>query len=102
MENTPKWYDAHLSEYQKTAFINSRETYDALYRQSIDNPEIFWAEQAKKYLSWEKEWSSVLEYDFEEGHIEWFKGGVINATYNCLDRHLEENRDKICLLLGGG
>ena len=95
MENTPKWYDTHLSEYQKTAYINSRETYDALYQRSIQDPEGFWAEQAEEYLTWDKRWSSVLEYEFEEGKIEWFKGGVLNAAFNCLDRHLDRNRDKI-------
>ena len=95
MEKTPKWYDAHLTEYRKVAYINSRETYDALYGRSIDDPQGFWAEQADKYLVWDRKWTSVLEYDFEDGKIEWFKGGVLNAAYNCLDRHMAQNRDKI-------
>ncbi len=90
MAETPKWYDAHLSHFQEVAYIKDREEYDRRYRQSIEAPEIFWAEQAQEYLSWEKKWDSVLEYDFEEGKIAWFSGGVLNASTNCLDRHLEK------------
>ena len=48
MAETPKWYDTHLKEYQKTAYIKSREEYDVLYRQSIEDPDRFWGEQARK------------------------------------------------------
>ncbi len=88
-------YDAHLAEYQKTAFVKGMDEYQRLYRQSIDDPEKFWGEQAKKYLSWEKEWDFVLKYDFSEANIEWFGNAVINASYNCLDRHMDTIRDKI-------
>jgi acetyl-CoA synthetase len=52
------------------------------------------AEQAATYLSWEKKWDFVLRYDFEVGRIEWFGGGILNASYNCLDRHLDQRADK--------
>lgn len=95
MEETPKWYDAHLDDYRKVAFVKTSEEYEALYKRSIEDPEGFWAEQAKTYLSWEKEWDSVLRYDFVEAKIAWFSGGVLNATYNCLDRHQEKLKDKV-------
>ena len=94
MADTPKWYDAHLSHFQEVAYINDRETYDKLYTESIETPEKFWAEQAEAYLSWEKKWDSVLDYDFEEGKIAWFSGGTLNACHNCLDRHLEKIGEK--------
>ncbi len=93
-ENT-EIYDAHLPEFQKTAFVKGKEEYERLYKWSIDNPEEFWAEQARKYLTWEKEWDYVLQYDFEEARIEWFGNAVINASYNCLDRHLDAIGDKV-------
>ena len=65
MSDTPKWYDAHLPEFQKIAYINSMDEYQALYQRSIENPDGFWAEQADKYLAWGKKWDSVLKYDFE-------------------------------------
>ena len=95
MTEHPKFYDAHLAEYQKIAFINSKEQYDTLYRKSIDDPDTFWAEQADKYLAWDKKWDFVLKYDFHEAKIEWFGGGKLNASFNCLDRHMDKIKDKI-------
>ncbi len=95
MKNTPKWYGAHLEEFQKVAFVKGKKEYEELHRQSIQEPDRFWGEQAKKYLSWEKEWDFVLKYDFNEARIEWFGGGVLNACYNCLDRHLDKIKDKV-------
>ncbi len=95
MAKAPKWYDNHLADYQKIAYVKSREEYESLYKESIENPDVFWAEQARKYLSWEKEWEFVLRYDFNDARIEWFGEGVLNATYNCLDRHMDSIKDKI-------
>ena len=71
MAETPKWYDAHLKEYRKIAYINSEEQYDKLYKQSLEDPEGFWAEQARRYLSWDKEWDFVLKSDFNTAEIKW-------------------------------
>jgi len=95
MTEHQKFYDAHLADYQKVAYINSKEQYEEIYRRSVDNPDDFWAEQAKKYLSWDKEWDFVLNYDFNEAKIEWFGNGKLNASYNCLDRHMDTIKDKI-------
>ena len=94
MTETPKWYDAHLDHFQKVAYIKNREEYDSLHSESIESPETFWAKQAEQYLSWEKKWKSVLDYDFEEGRIAWFSGGRLNVCANCLDRHLETIGEK--------
>ena len=95
MTDAPKWYDAHLAQFQKSAEINSMEKYQQLHRQSIEEPDIFWADAARRYLTWDKEWTTVLDYDFNEARIEWFRGGVLNACYNCLDRNLETIGDKV-------
>jgi len=94
-------YDAHLPEFRKVAFVSGMEEYEKLYRQSIDDPEGFWAAQARKYLSWEKEWDFVLRYDFKEAQIAWFGNGILNASYNCLDRHMETIPDKTAYLWEG-
>jgi acetyl-CoA synthetase len=65
------------------------DTYQQMYNRSVQDPEAFWAEQAEKYVSWEKKWDKVLEWDFIKANIEWFKGGKLNVSYNCLDRHVE-------------
>jgi len=95
MNDEPKWYDAHLEYYRETAYVNSKVRYDELYRRSIYDTDAFWSEQAKKYLTWIKPWDSVLEYDFEEADITWFRGGRLNACSICLDRHMKDLRDKI-------
>ncbi|WP_028321206.1 acetate--CoA ligase [Desulfatiglans anilini] len=95
MTDAPKWYDAHLEDYRKVAFINSLEQYQELYRRSIEDPDGFWAEQAGRYLSWDKPWDFVLRYDFNQADIAWFGGGVLNASANCLDRHMKTLKDKV-------
>ena len=94
MTDSAKWYGAHLEDFKKNAYIKSLDEYRRMYRMSIDSPEVFWAEQALEYLAWDKPWRRVLDYDFEQGRIEWFSGGRLNASVNCLDRHLERNRAK--------
>ncbi len=62
--------------------------YDRLYRQSVEDPAGFWAEQADKFISWFGKWDRVLDWDYHRGHIRWFEGATLNACYNCVDRHL--------------
>jgi acetyl-CoA synthetase len=95
MSDPPKWYDIHLPEFQKIAYIKSRDEYNDLYDRSIQDPDGFWSEQANNYLSWEKQWDFVLQYDFEAAKIQWFGGGTLNAAYNCLDRHQDTLKDKV-------
>ncbi len=82
------------------AHINS-ETYQRLYQQSIDQPEIFWAEQAEKFLDWSQPWHTVMDYDYHKGHIRWFEGGKLNVSYNCLDRHLADRADQTAIIWEG-
>ncbi|PID55182.1 MAG: acetate--CoA ligase [Gammaproteobacteria bacterium] len=77
------------------------ERYRQMYQQSINQPETFWAEQAEAFLSWDERWNSVVNYDFVEGTAEWFAGGKLNVSYNCLDRHLPERADQTALIWEG-
>ena len=83
-------------EYKKNAYINT-EKYEEMYKQSIDDPENFWAEQAKK-VDWTKKWDKVMDYDFNTADIKWYLGGKLNVTYNCIDRHLEERGDQKAII----
>jgi len=83
-----KIYDVPES-FANTAHLDAAQ-YQAMYRQSVEDPAGFWAEQADKFLHWEKRWDNVLDWDFSKGHIRWFEGGKLNACYNCIDRHLEK------------
>ena len=68
--------------------ITSRTQYDAEYQKSVTDPEGFWAGIAA-HFQWKKPWEKVLSWSFEEPRIEWFRGGKLNITENCLDRHLD-------------
>ena len=68
--------------------IKSLEAYREAYKQSIESPENFWADIASHFY-WRRKWDSVLNWNFKEPKIEWFKGAKLNITENCLDRHLE-------------
>ncbi len=90
------------ADFAAQANINS-EQYQEMYQRSVDDPEGFWAEQAKQYLSWFKPWDKVLDWSFGENdlHIEWFKGGKLNVSYNCLDRHLDTRGDQTAIIWEG-
>lgn len=77
--------------------IRTFEEYQSEYKKSVDNPEAFWAEQAETF-TWRKKWNKVLEWDFEEPKVEWFIGGKLNITENCLDRHLASRGDKVAII----
>jgi len=79
----------------------SNDLYQTMYRQSIDDPQTFWAEQANHYLDWDTKWDSVLTGDFNTFDIRWFEGAQLNACYNCLDRHLATRADHMALLWEG-
>lgn len=81
----------------KRAHINSLEEYQRLYRLSLDNPEWFWAEQAKD-VSWYHPWQQVFNADYEEVDFSWFSGGRLNASFNCIDRHLDSRGDQTAII----
>ena len=95
MVESPKSYDAHLDEFRKIAYVKSLEEYKELYRRSLEDVDNFWGEMAREYITWYKEWDSVLRYDFEEAEIEWFGGAQLNVSYNCLDRHLPKLQNRV-------
>jgi acetyl-CoA synthetase len=72
--------------FSKKAHLKSLVQYRKLYNESIRAPEIFWAKQAKQELVWFKPWKKVLQW--KAPNAKWFIGGRLNASYNCLDRHL--------------
>jgi len=77
--------------------IKSQEQYYKDYQQSVNDPEGFWGKVAENF-QWRKKWDKVLEWNFKEPTIEWFKGGKLNITENCIDRHLETMGDKPAII----
>jgi len=72
--------------------LTSMDEYTAAYNASVDNPEKFWGAVAENFL-WKKKWDKVLEWNFQQPSVEWFKGGRLNITENCIDRHLKTKGD---------
>ncbi len=77
------------------------EQYQAMYEQSVSDPEGFWSEHAEKMVSWTKPWSTVKDVDFHSGKIRWFDGGTLNVSYNCIDRHLPERANDTAIIWEG-
>ncbi len=77
------------------------DAYLRLYRQSIEQPEAFWNEQARAFLDWFKPWDQLHHSDLAKGESQWFKGGLLNVAHNCIDRHLAERGEQIALIWEG-
>jgi acetyl-CoA synthetase len=85
--------------FASRARVGSREEYDRLYAESIDDPEAFWAKEAAELL-WRAPWKTVLEWDCP--NAKWFSGGQLNLSENCLDRHLDgPRRDQPAIIWEG-
>ncbi|MEN5199625.1 acetate--CoA ligase [Pseudomonas wadenswilerensis] len=78
----------------------SQTDYQRLYRQSIDDPDAFWTEQAKA-LDWIEPWSQIQQSDMKTGQAAWFKGAQLNVSYNCIDRHLATRGDQPAIIREG-
>lgn len=87
---------APSAEFSANAHVKSMDEYDALHKRSIEDPESWWSEQAKS-LSWQKKWDTVLDWS-DAPFAKWFDGGKINASENCLDRHVRDGKgDKVAI-----
>ena len=78
-----------------------KEQYEAMYKASIDQPDQFWAEKAEEFISWFKPWNTLMEQDFTKGKVSWFIEGKLNATVNCIDRHLELRGNQTAIIWEG-
>ena len=108
-ESTPRLTDAYSSSgklyrppagFAAAAHINALDRYRTQYRQSVESPEDFWAQQANERLHWFKPFDRVknVSYASDNVSIKWFEDGQTNASYNCLDRHLDEHGDRTALI----
>src|SRR5258708_11365081 len=74
------------AEFSAQAWVKNVDEYQALCKRADTDPDAFWAECARN-LHWFKPFGKTLEWNFP--HAKWFVGGTLNASYNCLDRHLD-------------
>ena len=94
-----KIYPVH-KDFKKQANIELK-TYNNMYLESIENSDIFWSEQAKEFLNWQKSWNQVSSYDFSTGQASWFSEGKLNASVNCIDRHLPTKANQAAIIWEG-
>jgi acetyl-CoA synthetase len=89
-------------EFSRRAHIKSIKEYEKIYTRSVEDPEGFWGEMAEKHLTWYKKWDKVWDWDFHKPYIKFFVNGQLNASYNCLDRHLTSaTRNKAAIIWEG-
>ena len=77
------------------------DDYNRMYKRSIEDRDGFFGEMAEKFLTWDKPWDEVCSYDFIKGEASWFKGGQLNVSVNCIDRHLPERADQVAIIWEG-
>ncbi|OYT28353.1 acetate--CoA ligase [Thermoplasmatales archaeon ex4572_165] len=77
-------------EFSSKAYIKNMDEYKKMYEESIKDPSAFWGKLAEEQISWFDKWTKVQDYDFKEAKIKWFTDAKLNASYNCLDRHIED------------
>ncbi|KAI9320751.1 acetyl-coenzyme A synthetase [Dichotomocladium elegans] len=82
-------------------FVSSRAQYQAMWKESIDQPEKFFGNMAKELLTWTRPFETVQHGSFETGDVSWFLGGELNASYNCVDRHALKNPNKVAIIHEG-
>ena len=78
----------------------TEDQYNEMYQRSMNDPDGFWGDMAEKFVTWSKKWNTVSDYSFsaDDLHINWFSGGKLNVSYNCLDRHLDTRVDQTALI----
>ena len=90
-----------VSEKQKKNSVITEADFESDYLESINNPKKFWKEKAEETLEWFSNWDEVISSNLEEGKVEWFKNGKLNACFNCVDRHLKNYSNKTAIIWEG-
>jgi len=88
-------------EFLENAHIKGMAEYEAMYKESVEDMEGFWEKMAD-ILDWSKKWDRVVDWDFNRPSVKWYLNGKLNASYNCLDRHLKSwRRNKAAIIWEG-
>jgi len=91
-----------LPHILNSSHIRGKSQFDRLYKHSIENNPEFWSQVANEHITWFQPFTQVHSGSFEEGTVSWFLNGKLNASYNCLDRHVQDRRaDDIAILWEG-
>jgi len=90
-----------IKDSMKDALVD-RKTYEAMYRESVEDPDGFWRKHGER-IDWIKPYTKVKNTTFERGKVDirWYEDGTLNASVNCLDRHLAEHGDDTAIIFEG-
>ncbi|MGB1327786.1 MAG: acetate--CoA ligase [Porticoccaceae bacterium] len=75
--------------------------YQSMYRQSIEQPDLFWTKQSDLFLTWQQPWTELNKVEFKNAQASWFVDGKLNVAVNCIDRHLDKNSDQVAIIWEG-
>ena len=90
-----------VPDHIATDTLTNNEQYLKMYKESIDNPNKFWAKEGER-LDWIKKFTKIKDSDFSnEVSIRWYYDGTLNVAYNCIDRHLEKRGDQTAIIWEG-
>lgn len=87
-----------LEKHPSKPHLSGLEDYQKLYKESITEPEKFWARNARELLSWQKDFETVRSGSLENGDVAWFLEGQLNASYNCVDRHAIKDPNRVAII----
>ena len=91
--------------FRQKAYIKSREEYEKMWKESLDDNDGFWAKIAEEYITWDKKWDKVSDCNYgtsaKDLWVKWFVNAKVNVSYNCLDRHLEKRGDQVAIIWEG-
>ena len=89
------------TEWIKKALVNKSD-YEKKYNKSIKNNDVFWKKEGKR-ITWIKPYTKIknVKYSKDEVHIKWYEDGTLNASSNCIDRHLKDKKDKTAIIWVG-
>ncbi len=92
-------------KFRQKAYVKSRAEYEKMWKESISNPDAFWAKIAEEYITWFKKWDKVQDCNYgnssKDLRVKWFVNAKVNVSYNCLDRHLEKKGNQVALIFEG-
>jgi acetyl-CoA synthetase len=78
-----------------------KDQYEAMYEASVNRPDEFWAQKADEFITWTRPWDKLNEFDLTKGETSWFIGAELNATTNCIDRHLDLRAEQTAIIWEG-
>jgi acetyl-CoA synthetase len=86
--------------WSESAWVDKGK-YQSMYRQSIEQPDLFWTKQSDLFLTWQQPWTELNKVEFKNAQASWFVDGKLNVAVNCIDRHLDKNSDQVAIIWEG-